>query len=136
MRESPLSTCYPKLKSGRKHSARRVGHDAPFSLSKPATSRPFSFMSKSDKQSETRRISDAKKSGREQVLAAYDEIVEKLVEQAKQASVPHAKLCFELLDARSRKTADDDEDEDCTSLAEYILEQLQLEPLPEDHPNS
>lgn len=87
-------------------------------------------MAKRDRQSETRRISDARKSGREQVIAAYDDIVEKLVEQAKEASVPHAKLCFELLDARTRKT-EDEEEEDSTSLAEYLIEQLQLEPPPD-----
>lgn len=65
------------------------------------------------------------------MLAAYPDIVDKLVEQAKQASVPHAKLCFELLDARARKSDDEDE-EDGTTLAEYLIEQLQLTPPPNE----
>ena len=123
VRELPPSTCYPEIKSGKK------------TLGKARlTWRAFRFagklvMSRSERQSEARRISDARKSGREIVLAAYDEIVEKLVEQARSASVPHAKLCFELLEtARDKGKDTEEESEDHPNLVEYLIEQLQLTP--------
>jgi len=82
-------------------------------------------------KSESRRIAVARKSGRDSVLAAYDEIVKKLVEEAKKASVPHAKLCFELLENPRKAKDDSDEDDDHPSLAEYLIEQLQLTPPPD-----
>ena len=87
-------------------------------------------MTRPDK-SERSRIADVKKSGRDKVLAAYDKIVDKLVEEAKKASVPHAKLCFELLEDGRGKAKDDEEDEDAPSLVEYLIEQLQLQPPPD-----
>ena len=89
-------------------------------------------MSKRDQQSEARRIAEAKKRGRDMILESYGDIVQKLVGQAQEGSVPHAKLCLELLETRAGKGADEEDDEDYTNLAEYLIEQLQLTPPPSD----
>ena len=115
MRESPPSTCYPEIKSGRKTlgKARRI----------PA--RLSYFMKNPEKQSEARRIADIRRQGLETALAGYGEIVEALVKQAQQGSCPHAKLVFELLERKLAK-ASDDEEEEIPSLADYLVERLQI----------
>lgn len=118
----PLQSAILKLRVVENTLARRVALGA-----------PFSFMTTSEKQSESRRISDTKKKGRDKVLAAYEEIVDKLVDEAKQASVTHAKLCFELLDATQRRSKEEPEDlEEESTLLEYLIDQLQLTPPPDN----
>jgi hypothetical protein len=117
MRESPSPTCYPEIKSGRKTlgKARRT------------TARLSYFMKNPEKQSEARRIADARREGVDTALSAYREIVDALVKQAKGGSCPHAKLVFELLERKMAKAAvEDDEEEEGPSLADIVLERLQL----------
>ena len=82
-------------------------------------------MKNPEKQSEARRIADIRRQGLETALAGYGEIVEALVKQAQQGSCPHAKLVFELLERKLAK-ASDDEEEEIPSLADYLVERLQI----------
>lgn len=79
----------------------------------------------------TARVRDAKDAGVDAVLHAYPAIVSALVKQAEQGSCPHAKLVFELLEPASRRRTDEEEDEDAPSLAEYLIDQLKLQPPPD-----
>lgn len=93
-------------------------------------------MSKNAKPKSSRRVAEARDKGLESVLAAYPDIVEALVEQAKGGSCPHAKLVFELMEPAAKRGAAPDEAEEPQSLVEYLLEQLQLEPPPEPSPGA
>ena len=77
------------------------------------------------------RIRNAKEIGLDLAVDAYPTIIEALVKQAEQGSCPHAKLVFELLEPRPQRNSDDEEEPDRPSLAEYLIEQLQLEPPPD-----
>ncbi len=90
-------------------------------------------MTNTEKQKTSRRIAEARESGLDIVLDAYPKIVGALVKQAEGGSCPHAKLVFELLDPATKRGAvtPDEEEPPRQSLAEYLIEQLQLEPPPD-----
>ena len=74
------------------------------------------------------RIADIWRQGLDTALDAYPKIVAALVEQAIDGSCPHAKLVFELLDRKLSKAGEEEVDDETPSLAEYLLERLQIAP--------
>lgn len=93
-------------------------------------------MSKNEKHKASRRVNEAREIALAAVIAAYPDIVNALIEQAKSGSCPHAKLVFELMDPPvKRAAAREDDEEEPPSLVEYLIEQLQLKP-PPDHPGA
>lgn len=94
-------------------------------------------MTKNTVRSKSARVREAKETGFDVALDAYPTIVEALVKQAEQGSVPHAKLVFELLEfCSASKRQEDEEEPSGPSLAEYLIEQLQLQPPPEGAPGT
>jgi hypothetical protein len=63
---------------------------------------------------------------RKKIIEAAPEIADALIAQAKSGSCPHAKFLFDFADAIPEKPKDDDDDLPGPSLAEILLERLQI----------
>lgn len=79
-------------------------------------------------QSDPRPLTKAEvfRQGEQKILQAHPKIVDALIEQARKGSYQHAKFLFDLVDAVPTRPKDDDGEVPGPSLAEIVMERLQL----------
>ena len=86
-------------------------------------------------RSEARKTkAEVARQGEQLVIEAYPDILDALIAKAKEGSYQHAKLLFDLVDAAPSKPKDDADDLPGPSLAEILIERLQL--MEEEEPGS
>ncbi len=76
--------------------------------------------------SDHRHAADILRACREGVLKAAPDITDALIAKAREGSYQHAKFLFDLVTAALPKPKDEDDDLPGPSLAEILLERLQL----------
>jgi hypothetical protein len=83
-------------------------------------------MSKHESKSEIRRIDEVRQQNNNRILDAYPEIIDAIIEQAKNGSYLHAKFLFEQLETPAVTKSDDDDSHSGPSLAEILLSRLTI----------